>query len=78
MDQSSLFRTPHTAATLQSMDVAFSQQIADLRREIEGIQELNRIYRYQNFHTHQNQAAKERRKVRLEEIVKQLAALRSK
>jgi len=52
-----------------------SQQIADLRREIEGIQELNAIYRRQRLRRHEDQAANEKRKVRLEEIMRQLAAL---
>jgi len=59
-------RTPDATATLPPIDAAFSQQIADPRREIEGIQELNIIYRSQ------------KRKVRLEEIVRQLAVLRNK
>jgi hypothetical protein len=63
---------------LPPIDAAFSQQIADPRREIEGIQELNIIYRSQKPHRHQDQAAREKRKVRLEEIVRQLAVLRNK
>jgi hypothetical protein len=60
------------------MDIAFRQQIAELRREIEGIQELNMIYRSQRPRRHQDQAANEKRRVRLQEIVRQLAVLRSK
>ena len=55
-----------------------SEQIIELRREIEGIQELNAIYRSQRFHRHQDQLAHEKRMVRLEEILRQLAALRTK
>jgi hypothetical protein len=67
-------RTSHTTTILPFM---LSQRIAELRREVEGIQELNTIYRSQKPHTHQNQAANERRKIRLEEIVRQLAVFRS-
>jgi hypothetical protein len=59
-----------------STDVSISLRIADLRREIEGIQEQNGIYRFQKCHGHQDQVANERRKIRLEEIMQQLAALR--
>jgi hypothetical protein len=52
-----------------------SHQIADLRREIEGIEELNAIYRHQRPRRHEEQAANEKRKVRLEEIMRQLVAL---
>ena len=48
------------------------QEIAALRREIEGIHELNVIYRSQKHHTFQAKAAMEQRKVRLEEIQQQL------
>jgi hypothetical protein len=58
------------------MDAPTSQRIADFRREIEGIRELNTIYRSQKYHRHQDQVANERRKIRLEEIMQQLAALR--
>jgi hypothetical protein len=71
-------RTPDETVSLPPMDADFGQQIADLRREIEGIQELNMIYRSQKPHRHQDQAAHEKRKVRLEEIVRQLAVLRNK
>jgi hypothetical protein len=57
------------------MDVPTNQRIADFRREIEGIQELNKIYRAQKHHGHQDQVVNERRKIRLEEIMQQLAAL---
>jgi hypothetical protein len=59
-------------------DVPISLRIADLRREIEGIRKQNGIYRFQKCHGHQDQVANERRKVRLEEIMQQLAALRPK
>jgi len=36
-------RTPDETVSLPPMDADFGQQIADLRREIEGIQELNMI-----------------------------------
>jgi len=49
-----------------------------LKREIEGIQELNTIYRNRKPHGHEDQVAHERRMVRLEEIMRQLAALRPK
>jgi hypothetical protein len=64
--------------TLPFVDVAFGQQIAALRREIQGIRALNTIYRYQKPRRHEDQAANAKRKVRLEEIVRQLAVLRSK
>jgi hypothetical protein len=77
MDHSSS-RTPHAPGTLPFVDKAFGEQIAELRREIEGIQELNTIYRSQKPRRHDAQVAHERRKVRLEEIVRQLAVLRPK
>jgi hypothetical protein len=49
------------------MDVPTGQQIAELRREIEGIQELNTIYRNRKLHRRQDQVAHDRRRVRLEE-----------
>jgi hypothetical protein len=55
-----------------------AQRIADFRREIEGIQERNKIYRAKKHHAYQDQVAKERRKIRLEEIIRQLEALRPK
>jgi hypothetical protein len=61
--------------TLLLMD---SQQIAALRREIEGIQELNTIYRSQKLHGYRDQVAYEKRQIRLEEIKQQLDTLRSK
>ena len=66
------------SAIVPSMDAPTSQKIADFRREIEGIQELNKIYRAQKHHGHQDQVANERRKIRLEEIMRQLDALRPK
>jgi hypothetical protein len=71
-------RTPHAPGTLPFVDGAFGQQIAELRREIEGIQELNTIYRNCKPHGHQDQVAHERRMFRLEEIIRQLAVLRPK
>lgn len=68
-------RTPHAPGTLPFVDVAFGRQIAELKREIEGIQELNALYRVQKPHRHQHQVAHERRKVRLQEIVRQLGVL---
>jgi hypothetical protein len=77
MDHSSQhFRTPNAAATPPPWGVAFSQQLADLRREIEEIKELNMIYRYRKPHRHQDQVAHEKRKARLGEIVRQLAVIR--
>jgi hypothetical protein len=58
--------------------MAFGQRIAELRKEIEGIQELNTIYRSQRPRRHEAQVANGMRKVRLEEIVRQLAVLRPK
>ena len=69
-------RTPPAPGTLPFVDGAFGEQIAELRREIEGIEELNALYRYRKNHQHQDQAAYERRRVRLEEILRQLAVLR--
>jgi hypothetical protein len=60
------------------MDTPTSQRVADFRREIEGIKELNKIYRAQKPHAHHDQVANEKRKIRLEEIMGQLAALRPK
>jgi hypothetical protein len=71
-------RTPHAPGTLPFVDMAFGQQIAELRREVEGIQELNTVYRSQKPRRHDAQAANAKRKVRLEEIVRQLAVLRPK
>jgi hypothetical protein len=65
-------------AVLASPDAPISLRIADLRREIEGIQELNVVYRHQRRHRYEDQAANERRKIRLEEIMQQLDALRRK
>jgi hypothetical protein len=77
MDRTSS-RTPHAPGTLPFVDMAFGQQITELRREVESIEELNRIYRSQRPRRHEDQAANAKRKVRLEEIVRQLAVLRSK
>jgi hypothetical protein len=55
-----------------------SQQIADLRGEVETIQELNAIFRHQKGRGYQDHVANDRRKIRLEEIIQQLAALRCK
>jgi hypothetical protein len=43
------------------MDVP-GQRIAELRREIEGIQELNTIYRNRKLHRHEDQVAHESQK----------------
>jgi len=77
MDRTSS-RTPHAPGTLPFVDMAFGQQITELRREVESIEELNRIYRFKKPRRHEDQAANAKRKVRLEEIVRQLAVLRSK
>ncbi len=58
------------------MTVPTSVRIAELRREIEGIQELNQIFRGQKYHSYRDQTAKEKRKIRLQEIMQQLATLR--
>jgi hypothetical protein len=76
MDSSS--RTPHAPGTLPFVDMVFGQQIADLRREVEGIEELNAIYRSQRPRRHEAQVANGMRKARLEQIVRQLAVLRPK
>lgn len=47
-------------------------QIAELRREIEAIQELNALYRARKDHSYQDRARHERRKIRLEEIKQKL------
>jgi hypothetical protein len=61
------------------MDVPKGQRIAELRREIERIEEENRIYRSKGKHPgHRDRADNERRIVRLEEIRRELAALRPK
>jgi hypothetical protein len=55
-----------------------SQRIADLRREIEGIRGLNTLYRSRKHPSYLDYLANEQRQIRLEEIVQQLDALRSK
>ena len=61
------------------MDVPKGQRIAALRREIEQIEEQNRIYRSKGKHpVHRDRADNERRLVRLDEIKRELAALRPK
>jgi hypothetical protein len=52
-------RTPNAPGTLPFVDGAFGQQIAELRREIEGIQELNTIYRKRKPHGHGSRASEE-------------------
>jgi hypothetical protein len=74
----SSFRTTHAPGTLPFVDGAFGQQIAELRREIEGIQEMNTIYRNRNVHGHQDRVTHEQRMIRLEEIMRQLVVLRPK
>jgi len=50
------------------MDVPEGQWIAELRREIEHIQEQNRIYRSKGKHPgHRDRADNERRLVRLDD-----------
>ena len=60
------------------MDVSISQRISELRQRSKASKELNGIYRPEKSHTYQGGAAKERRKIRLEEIKQQLAALSKK
>jgi len=55
-----------------------SQLIADLRQETKTIKEQNAIFSHQKHRGYQDHAANERRKIRLEEIIQQLAALRCK
>jgi hypothetical protein len=62
-------------AVLASTDVPIGLRIADLRREIKDIQELNMVYRHQERRRYEEQFANQRRKIRLEEIMQQLAAL---
>jgi hypothetical protein len=59
-------------------DVSTVQRIAELRREIGRLQELNAIYRSQGHHSYPDKAAQQKRKVRLEEIKQELATLRAK
>jgi hypothetical protein len=47
-------------------------QIAELRRGIEALQELSALYRARNYHSYQDRADLERREIRLEQIKKQL------
>ena len=55
------------------MDVPKGQRIAALRREIEQIEEQNRIYRSKGKHPgHRDRADNERRLVRLDEIKREL------
>jgi hypothetical protein len=65
-------------AVRASTDVPISLRIADLRREIEDIQELNMVHRHHGRHRYEEQFANQRRKIRLEEIMQQLAALHPK
>jgi len=61
------------------MDVRRDQRIAELRLEIERIEQLTRIYRSKGkHHGHRDRADNEKRIVRLEEIKRELAALRPK
>jgi hypothetical protein len=76
-------RIEHSVSTISQelivMDVPKGQRIAELRREIERIEEDNRIYRSKGKHPgHRDRADNERRIVRLEEIRRELAALRPK
>jgi hypothetical protein len=57
------------------MDAFTSIRVADLRREIEAIQELNKNFRLRG-HSRQDRAAYQKRKIRLEQIKQELAALR--
>jgi hypothetical protein len=58
------------------MDVPVAIRVSDLRREIEGIEELNKIYHFQRHRTLLDRVAFDQRRIRLEEIKRQLAALR--
>ena len=61
------------------MDVPKGQRIAELRREIEQIEEQNRIYRSKGKHPgHRDRADNERRLARLDEIKRELDGLRPK
>jgi hypothetical protein len=61
------------------MNIPKGQRVAELRQEIERIEEENRIYRSKGKHPgHRDRADNERRIVRLEEIRRELAALRPK
>jgi hypothetical protein len=76
-------RIEHSVWTISQelivMDVPKVQRIAELRREIERIEEEHRIYRSKGKHPgHRDRADNERRIVRLEEIRRELAALRPK
>jgi uncharacterized small protein (DUF1192 family) len=76
-------RIEHSVSTISQelivMDVPKGQRIAELRREIERIEQDNRIYRSKGKHPgHRDRADNERRIVRLEEIRRELAALRPK
>jgi len=53
--------------------------IAELRREIEAIEEQNRLYRARKHHrSYLDEMANNRRMARLQEIKQELAALRTK
>jgi hypothetical protein len=69
-------RIPHALGTLPFVDGAFGQQIVALRREIEGIQELNTIYRSKGkHHGYRDRADNQRGMIRLQEIMQQLGEL---
>jgi hypothetical protein len=55
-----------------------AQRIANLRREIEGIHELNRLDRLRKGHSPVDRILRTKRLIRLEEIKHELAALRKK
>jgi hypothetical protein len=57
-------------------DVPTSVRIADLRRKVESIQELNNLFHSKRYHAYQEQTAHENRKIRLEQIKQELASLR--
>ena len=63
-------------AVLRSVDVPINERIADLRREVEGIQELNKLYREQKYHSNRDQIAYQQRMVKLKAIIAELGALR--
>ena len=58
------------------MEMPTTQRIADLRREIEGIRELNTLYRAQKYHSNKDRIAYEQRMVKLEAIIAELGGVR--
>ena len=58
------------------MEMPSKQRIADLRREIEGIRDLNKLYRAQKYHSSRDRIAYEQRMAKLQAIIAELGALR--